>query len=86
MRRGEAAGLGRGPGGQRLVGAGDVAAGWGHRALADGLVDVLHRLEHSFPVAPARSSQTQAEVGLRALFCKRRFGWVTFFCFEYGRS
>lgn len=49
---GEAAGLGGRPSRERLVGAGDVGAGRSQRALADGLVDILDRLEH----APAMAS------------------------------
>lgn len=49
VRRGEAAGLWRRAGRQRLVGPRDVA-GRSQRALTDRLVHVLHRLKHTPPV------------------------------------
>ena len=54
VRRGEAAGLGRRAGRQRLVGARDVGVGRSQRALTDRLVDVLHRLKHALPMASAQ--------------------------------
>ncbi|TNN54862.1 hypothetical protein EYF80_034892 [Liparis tanakae] len=78
VRRAEAAGLGRGPRRQRLVGARDVGAGRGQRALADRLVDVLHRLEHALAVEPeenrAENRTREHELIVLAYFCSSHSG------------
>lgn len=51
VRAGEAAGLRGCPSRERLVGPGNVWAGGSQRALADRLVDVLDRLEHTSAMA-----------------------------------